>query len=187
MKAKLLFISGGSWSGKTGRATQMASSREDVVWLGTALPTSPSTSERIATLKAQRPQTWATVDTPFDLTNSFLSARKQHPQSLIIIDSVSQWIGNEIAKRSSKHDEEQLANILLRDTDELCHHIHQDPGPIIMVSSDFGTSPPPQDAALRILRMVTGRANQAIADVSNQVELMMAGVVFSTTMKTFRS
>ncbi len=187
MKAKLLFISGGSWSGKTARANQMASSSEDVIWLGTALPTSPSTSERIAILKAQRPQTWTTVDTPFDLTNSFLSARKKHPQSLIIIDSVSQWIGNEIAKRSSKHDEEQLANILIRDTDELCHHIHQDLGPIIMVSSDFGASPPPQDAALRVLRMVTGRANQAIANVSDQVELMMAGIVFSTTMKTFRS
>lgn len=121
-----------------------------------------------------------TYDCPFDLVDELIKTRKKHPNALVIIDSISQWLGNEIAKLSNKHDEQQLVGAVEREIEDLCLFLARDLGPLIVVSSDFGASPPPQDQATRVLRMCTGHANQAISNLADHIELMMAGVVFSS-------
>lgn len=183
MTIDLLFICGGAWSGKTARATHLASRHSEIVWLGTAANTVYGINERVEMLKAARPRTWVNVDTPFDLPTAFSDARKRYPNALIIIDSVSQWIGNEIAKMSTKHDEWQLAEAITRDIDDFCSLLERSNRPVIVTSSDFGQSPPPQEPSSRVLRMCTGRTNQRLSALANVVELMMAGIVYSTTTK----
>ncbi len=180
-----LFICGGAWTGKTARATQLASQQSEVIWIGTAANTVSGINERITTLKAARPSTWVNVDAPFNLVESLADARKKYPNSLIVVDSVSQWIGNEIAKLSAKHDEWQLSEAIMREVDDLSVNLKSNIGSLIVVSSDFGQSPPAQEPASRVLRMCVGRANQQIANIAVSIELMMAGVVFSTTKKEF--
>lgn len=184
MKERLLFISGGSWSGKTERASKLASQAEDVVWIGTAAPSTREFADRINLLKSSRPPHWITYDSPFDLAEALSNARKNHPHALIVIDSVSQWLGNEIARSSGKLDEQQLSEAVARDVEEFSHMLSRDRGAIIVVSSDFGASPPPQEQAARVLRMCVGRANQSVARVADHVELMMSGIVFSSSSKS---
>lgn len=123
-----------------------------------------------------------TYDCPFDLVDELIKTRKKHPNALLIIDSISQWLANETAKLSNKHDEQQLVGAVEREIEDLCVFLSKDEGPLIVVSSDFGASPPPQDQAIRVLRMCNGRANQAISTLADRIELMMAGVVFSTIL-----
>lgn len=183
MTTDLLFICGGAWSGKTTRAMHLASSHSSVIWLGTAANTLAGLDERVATLKALRPQSWTQIDAPFNLPKAIVEARIRNPKALLIVDSVSQWIGNEIAKLSTKHDEKQIAEELNRDIDDLCASLRGEAGSIIVVSSDFGISPPPQEPSSRALRMCVGRANQRLSDIAKTIELMMAGLVFSTIIK----
>ena len=182
MTSKLLFICGGAWSGKTDRALLIARDYEHVLWIGTAAHLLPELKSHIETLKSKRPGHWSIVDQSFDLPKAVKEGRAQHPASLIVIDSISQWLANEIARQSSRYDEQQLQAALLHEIDELCSELEVTlrTNPVVVVSSDFGASLPPQDAPLRSLRKVTGLANQTISSRSDIVEFLTAGVVTFT-------
>ena len=184
MNNDLMFICGGAWSGKTDRAAKLASECKDVVWIGTAANTVNGLHERIGNLKATRPASWSTIDSPFNLVQAVTDARARNPKSLIVIDSVSQWISNEIAKLSAKFDEWQLTEALMREVDDLCAQLSGENHSFIVVSSDFGSTPPPLEPSQRVLRMCAGKTNQAISALSGKLEFMLAGVVYFSTNKT---
>lgn len=182
MSHDLLFICGGAWAGKTERASSIACTHEHVVWIGTAAHTLPDLSHHIEQLKSRRPEHWAIVDAPFNLAEAIKTARMKNPGSVLVIDSVSQWVSNEIAKRSGRTDERQLQDSLAFDLDELISIIRDSmlSAPVIAVSSDFGSALPPQEPAVRVLRKTVGHANQSLSALAGRTEIMMAGIVICT-------
>ena len=186
MSHHLLFICGGAWSGKSDQALAHAHDAKNVAWIGTAAPTFPDLNKQIEYLKASRPRHWKTIDAPFSLPEAISNAHQKNPDSLLVIDSVSQWLGNEIAKLAPRYDESQLFDCLSREIEELSATLTAclASQSLIVVSSDFGQSPPPQDPMIRTLRMTVGLANKMIAAISHKAEFMMAGIVISTKVKT---
>jgi adenosyl cobinamide kinase/adenosyl cobinamide phosphate guanylyltransferase len=180
MKSEILFITGGSWSGKTNRALALASAFERVAWLGTAVANLPGISSRVETIKSSFRPGWCGIDAPLELSRIYNQVAAKDSSTLIVIDSISQWISNEIARLASKHDEQQIAAAIMRDAEDLCLNIRERQQLTIVVSSDFGQSVPPQDAGARLLRMCTGKTNQLLSAIAHRTEIMMAGVVFSS-------
>ena len=179
MTHELMFICGGAWSGKTSRAVKLADSHPNVVWLGTASPALPLLKERVQTLQAERPRHWQHIESPFDLPEAVTKAHQEDTNSIFVIDSLSQWISNEIAKKSSRMDDRQLLDTINRDIDDCVNAITNclAKRPVIIVSADFGQSMPPQIAADRTLRMCVGGSNTRFAMISDRMEVVMAGVV----------
>ena len=179
MAANISLILGGAWSGKTARAQQLASEHHQVLWIGTATETLPELADHIRTLRASRPAHWHHISAPFDLIEALRDASESNPATFIVIDSISQWISNMIARSAARHDDQQVASIITRDVEELCETLsrHSRREQILAVSSDFGQSMPPQESHQRILRRSVGQANVQLAALSKTTEIMMAGVV----------
>lgn len=179
MTPSILFICGGAWSGKSRRAQELALTAPEVVWVGTASSSIPKIQAQVSTLKASRPKHWITIDSPLNLPSNLVEIHKKNPPSLVVIDSISQWISNEVAKHSTRYDQEQLEEKLRLDVDDLCTIIKEiaTSQSLILVSSDFGQSIPPADPLGRTMRMLVGQANQEVASLVNKIEIMMAGVV----------
>jgi len=179
MTSRLTFISGGAWSGKTARAESIAQSYEQVVWIGTALTTLPELAVSTKLLQTARPSHWIHVDAGFNLPETFEKIQREYKTSTIVVDSISQWLCNEFAKGTSRFDEQQLASSLERDVQEVCMMAKRASltQPVIIVSSDFGQSLPPQDHLQRILRHTVGKTNQDFAQAATHVEILFAGIV----------
>lgn len=182
MTHELMLICGGAWSGKTARAVSLASAHPNVTWLGTASDALPMIKERVDALRAERPRHWRHIEAPFDLAEAVTKEHLEDHNSLLVIDSLSQWISNEIAKRSSRMDERQLLDTMHRDIDDFVSVITKclAKRPVIVVSADFGQSMPPQIAADRTLRMCVGTSNTRLANISAAMEVVFAGVVIYT-------
>ena len=179
MTNEFLFICGGAWSGKTARAVHFAKAHQNVVWIGTASPTAPQIKERIESLQAERPRHWRHLEAAFDLPDAITKANHEDASSLFVVDSVSQWISNEIARKSARLDENQLFDTMARESDDFITAIKQCAvkRPLIIVSADFGQSMPPQLAADRTLRMCVGLLNTRLTALSNSMNVCFAGVV----------
>ncbi len=182
MSANITLILGGAWSGKTARAAKLASQHQRVTWMGTATESLPDLADHVRSLRAQRPAHWHHLSAPFDLVEAVKNAVHTSPGDLIVIDSVSQWIANLVARSTSLHDEQQAANIIARDVEDLCQTLRQCVPfkELIIVSGDFGQSMPPQDPHQRLLRRSVGQANHQLAAISRTMEVIMAGVVIFT-------
>jgi adenosylcobinamide kinase/adenosylcobinamide-phosphate guanylyltransferase len=179
MSLNLFLILGGAFSGKTKRAAEVASAYSCVNWIGTAVETLPELSDHIQTLRADRPAHWTHTSAPFDLPDALRAAADRPPTDVIVIDSISQWISNQVARSAPRHDEQQICSLIDRDTEELCDILRQttELKKIVVVSSDFGQSLPPQDSLQKILRRSLGLANTKLAALSKNMELLTAGVV----------
>jgi adenosyl cobinamide kinase/adenosyl cobinamide phosphate guanylyltransferase len=179
MDAHISLILGGAWSGKTDRAQQIASEHHHVLWIGTSTETLPEIADHIRTLRARRPAHWQHVAAPFDLTDALRYALKSETKTFVVIDSISQWISNLIARSATRYDEQQVANIIARDVEDLCELLtrHRRTDQILIVSSDFGQSLPPEDSHQRLLRRSVGQSNAQLAALSKTIEIMIAGVV----------
>jgi adenosylcobinamide kinase/adenosylcobinamide-phosphate guanylyltransferase len=135
--------------------------------------------ERVEQLQAERPKHWRHIESPFDLPEAIAEAHKADKNSLFVIDSLSQWISNEIARKSGLTDDRQLLDSMSRDIDDCVKVITNclATRPVIVVSADFGQSMPPQIAADRALRMFVGTSNTRLAEISGAMEVILAGVV----------
>ena len=179
MTSRLTFISGGAWSGKTARAESIAQSYEHVIWIGTALTALPELAVSTKLLQTARPSHWIHVEAGFDLPEVFEKVQRENKTATIVVDSISQWLCNEIAKSTSRFDEQQLASSLESEAQELCLMAKRASliQPVIIVSSDFGQSIPPQDNLQRILRQRVGKTNQDFAQAATHVDVLFSGIV----------
>ena len=98
---------------------------------------------------------------------------------MIVIDSFSQWISNEMASKSNRYDEQQLLELCRREADDFFSEIEATAksNSILVVSADFGQSLAPQDSAQRIIRMCVGMTNAKLGSISTSAELIQAGFV----------
>ena len=179
MKQELHLIFGGAWSGKTARAETLARSYSQVIWIGTGARTIPDMDEHIRSLQAGRPNHWQHIESPLDLIPKLKEIRKKADHCLIVIDSFSQWISNEIAHRSNRHDDRQLMEIGKHESDEFFSEIESasKSNSILVISADFGQSLPPQDAAQRTIRMCVGTTNARLGSMARTTELIQSGFV----------
>jgi adenosylcobinamide kinase / adenosylcobinamide-phosphate guanylyltransferase len=185
MNHDVQLIFGGAWSGKTARAEVLAKSYDHVAWIGTASRSMPEMDEHIKALQSARPKHWQHFDSPLNLTDTLRNTQKSSASGLIVIDSVSQWLSNEIAQKAARHDDRQLIEILRHESDEFvemlqgCARTHA----LLIVSADFGQSLAPQDSAQRTLRRCVGTTNIRIGALSKTVELIQAGFVIFKNMR----
>jgi adenosyl cobinamide kinase/adenosyl cobinamide phosphate guanylyltransferase len=179
MKKMQIFVTGGAYAGKTARACALASEFDQVLWIGTSSETTPELKSHIEAMRSQRPQHWQHVSAPLNLPEILCKYLASPLFEIAVIDSTSQWIANSIAVNDGRYDEAQLQNILTRDCNDLLdaasdfakHHS------LIIVSSDFGASVPPENLPQRLLRKYVGTINQQLAKQSASVEILASGLI----------
>lgn len=163
--SKLLLLLGGSRSGKSALAVQLASTSERaVIFIATAEPRDDDMRTRIERHRAERPK-WTTIEEPFDLAQALADCP---PTALVIIDCLTLWTSNIMLRGDSEsvissHSTSALAAIAKRGAQT------------IAISNEIGLGIVPDNQMAREYRDVIGRTNQQWARAATKTLFMVAG------------
>jgi adenosyl cobinamide kinase/adenosyl cobinamide phosphate guanylyltransferase len=163
----ITLILGGARSGKSSvaeaRAAQAAGAAGGVTYVATIWPSEPDADldERVAAHRARRPSEWATVEPPYVLSDVLASIR-----GVVLLDSLGSWL-------TAQPD-------MMVDRDALARALSARAEPTIVVSDEVGWGVHPETAIGRRFRDELGALNRAVADVADEVLVVVAGRLLLT-------
>ena len=153
----ITLVLGGSRSGKSALAERLAgASGSRVTYVATAVATDEDMAARIAAHRARRPADWPTVEAGQGLIEALDSIAGP-----ALVDSLGAWVAS--APEFSV-DAEALCRVLTRRRDDT-----------VLVSDEVGLGVHPSSEAGRRFRDALGQLNQAVAEVADDVVLVVAG------------
>lgn len=160
-----LFVIGGARSGKSRYAQARAEAMElTPLYIATAQAFDDEMHDRIARHQSDRGDQWQTVEAPLNLAQAITD--HGHPKRVLLVDCLTLWV----------------TNLMLADQDipaalgGLANAITQAKGPVILVSNEVGWGIVPENALARRFRDEAGLANQQVASVADEVQLVCAGL-----------
>jgi len=173
-----ILVIGGVRSGKSGFAQELALEQgEPVLFVATATAGDEEMAQRIEQHQRARPATWSTLEITTHIGSQIPG--KIGKAQLVIVDCIALLVGNIFSKYS--HQEEQIDASLLEqevtaEISELIDCINRIDAGFIIVTNEVGTGLVPPSKVARLYRDLLGKANQRLAEVSDEVYLMVAGL-----------
>lgn len=154
-----LFL-GGARSGKSVVAERYAAGRAaPVTYVATAVVDGdPDMAARVAAHRARRPAAWATAEAGARLVDVLRTT-----EGTVLVDSLGTWLAH--------HTDFEV------DPAVLVAAVQQRSSDTILVSDEVGLGVHPSTAVGRLFRDALGTVNQAVADIADEVFLVVAGRV----------
>jgi adenosylcobinamide kinase/adenosylcobinamide-phosphate guanylyltransferase len=173
-------VLGGARSGKSAFAERLLVEDEEVLYAATAsrYEGDAEWAERIARHQTRRPQTWQTVElgeSPAQLATLLRTADRT-----ILVDSLTLWLTAAMDAVGAWDDEAwregtprtKLGHLV----SELLDAYSNSARPVVVVSDEVGLSVVPESAGTRRFRDQLGTLNQALAEIADEVALVVAGL-----------
>lgn len=157
-------VLGGVRSGKSRFAQSLIERAGAGLYLATAEAGDAEMAARIREHQERRGQSWKTLEEPVELTAAL--AKNADPARPILVDCLTLWLSNLI---HAGRDVESEAEKLIQALPDLS-------GPVVFVSNEVGLGIVPENAMARAFRDQAGTLNQRIAEVSDLVVFMAAGL-----------
>jgi adenosyl cobinamide kinase/adenosyl cobinamide phosphate guanylyltransferase len=153
----IVLVVGGTRSGKSEVAERIAArAGTDVTYVATGTPSDAGMRARIAEHRARRPAHGATIERPDDLAAALRTA-----PGTVLVDSLGTWVA--------------ATDDFAVDTSALCDALRSRDGVTVVVSEEVGMSVHPPTEAGRRFADALGTVNRAVADVADDVLLVVAG------------
>ena len=159
----VILILGGARSGKSAFAERLIGSAANPVYLATGQPLDDEMRDRIEQHRRRRGGHWTTLEEPLRLTDAI--SRAAAPDRPVLVDCLTLWLSNLLL---AGHD-------LQAETGSLLTLLAAPPGPVILVSNEVGLGVVPEHRLGREFRDHAGQLHQAIAELAQQVYLLVAG------------
>ena len=119
--------------------------------------------ERVSEHRARRDQRWLTAEAPLDLADVLTDMPAGQP---VLIDCLTLWLSNQmLGEWDIEVESARLIDILSRPR-----------GPWFVVSNEVGMGIVPDNPLGRRFRDAQGRLNARVAEVADEVILMVAGL-----------
>jgi len=166
--SSLHFILGGSRSGKSAFAEQLASqSGEPVAYVATCRTEGldPEMQDRLRIHRERRPAHWTTLENQFDLA----TIASEQAGKVILLDCLTLW-ASDAMERGLELD------AMLTELDHGLAALKQNHCRSFIVSCEIGLGLVPMNAELRRYRDFIGSANQCVARHADQATFMAAGL-----------
>ncbi len=177
----LTLIIGGARSGKSAYAIELATAlRRPTLYIATAEAIDPEMKARIRRHRAQRPQTWRTLEEPLEFARRLTS--EPEAESTVIVDCLTVWLGNLLEKHigdKSKPrvaEEKRARRQALAELRLLCKLPEQRRVNLIVISNEVGAGLVPPYPLGRVYRDLLGETNQFVARRADKVLLLVAGI-----------
>ena len=159
---RLTLVLGGARSGKSRFAENLARQHGGLrTYIATAEAFDDEMRQRIAKHREQRAgDGWVTIESTLD------PASVLPRDGLVLLDCVTVWLGNLM-----HHGRDLRAEVA-----KLCAALEVCPAEVILVSNEVGLSIVPENAMARRFRDEQGLANQALAEIADNVYFIAAGL-----------
>ena len=157
----ITLVLGGARSGKSAVAERIAAGLPaPVTYLATATvdPGDDDHAARVAAHLARRDPAWATLEVGAGLVDALRTTT-----GTVLVDSLGTWVAGAL---EAEPDVGQLCDVLARRT-----------GDAVLVSEEVGLGVHPSSEVGRRFRDALGEVNVAVADIADEVLLVVAGRV----------
>lgn len=164
-------VIGGVRSGKSAHGQELAQTLADaesreVVYLATAQALDKGMLDRIEKHQNSRPEHWLLVEESIDIASILLAPENQN--KVILIECMTLWLTNLICL-----EDDEAFN---RHKSAFISAIEQTQAKLVCISSEVGVGIMPMNAMARRFGDEAGLLNQELARLSEQVELVCAGL-----------
>jgi adenosylcobinamide kinase / adenosylcobinamide-phosphate guanylyltransferase len=139
-----------------------------VTFIATARPSDAEMRRKIARHRSERPASWETIEAPVALAEAIASRNSK--ADIIIIDCLTIYVDN--VTSAHRGDVPKVE----REFDRVCREIARCRSSVIVVSNEVGCGVVPAFRSGRRYRDLLGRLNQRVAEISDRVVLMVAGI-----------
>lgn len=165
-------VIGGVRSGKSRYAQNQAfDSAKEVFYIATAEALDDEMKRRIHHHQQDRPSHWHTVEEPLELAKTI--NQYSHPNHFILVDCLTLWLSNILFDKQGGVQSELFQS----ETDALFDLLNGFNHHVLFVSNEVGTGVIGADAMTRRFIDEAGFLNQKIAQLSDQVVFITAGLV----------
>lgn len=179
-RGKLVLITGGARSGKSGFAEEMAMSLSgDVTYIATAEALDEEMKDRIRHHRERRPQHWQTVEEPRRVAEAIAEVGQTAP--VILLDCLTLLCCNLLLEKGRFEGEQffiapEEESRILAYLKEMAGVAREVPAHVIIVANEIGLGLVPPYELGRAYRDLAGWANQAVAEAADEVYFTIAGL-----------
>jgi adenosylcobinamide kinase/adenosylcobinamide-phosphate guanylyltransferase len=168
----ITLVLGGTRSGKSRHAEGLLGDDEPVRYLATArrIPGDPEWDARLDAHRARRSPAWTTVEAP-DVAGLVRAGGGP-----LLVDDLATWLTG-VLDDAGAWEAPTEPDEVGRRVAELVDAVAAAPGRVVLVSAEVGLGVVPGTRAGRLFRDELGALNAALAAVSDEVLLLVAGLV----------
>ena len=164
----ITLITGGARSGKSMQALKLALPYQRKFFIATGEALDDEMTARIEFHRTTRPQDFRTVEEPVQVVGAL--EKIGNSADLVVLDCLTLWVSN-LMQWDSTDD-----GPVLGEADKLAATLKNAPFASIVVTDEVGAGIVPTDhAESRRFRDLLGWTNQKVAEVADQVLMMVAG------------
>ncbi|MGH4120322.1 bifunctional adenosylcobinamide kinase/adenosylcobinamide-phosphate guanylyltransferase [Clostridium sp.] len=179
---KLILVTGGSRSGKSTYAENLAKSFEDeVLYIATCVPFDDEMKDRVRKHRESRPKSWETYEDYRNLKQVY--SREEISFKCILLDCITVMIANLIFDLIGENVEEltseeinAMEKSILNEIKEFIDTADINTQTVILVTNEVGSGIIPDNKLSRIYKDIAGRINQYIALRTDEVYLTVCGI-----------
>lgn len=165
--SRIIFVLGGSASGKSEFALRLAGSKGPRAFVATGQGLDAEMSARIARHQATRASDWDTAEVPLELAAWFARAGSRY--QTIVVDCVTLWLSNLMGLGMKEP-------MVLKRVAGLLKSMRKTKANIVIVSNELGLGLVPADPSARAFRDLAGRVNQLLAAGADEAHLVVSGI-----------
>lgn len=162
-------VLGGCRSGKSSYALELAESVSNSkrLYIATCVPYDNEMKDRVDRHQSERDETWTTVETPLQLSESII--KESNLYDVILVDCLTLWVTNLLLDGKSEEE-------IFEEVKKLSVAIEKSHCPVILVSNEVGAGIVPENKLARQFRDIAGFVNQKMAKCVPDVFFTAAGI-----------
>lgn len=158
---QIILITGGSRSGKSRLAVQLAQLYSPKTFLATAELKDGEMAERASLHRKERGPEWITVEEPIAIGKIL----REVSDGVVILDCLTLWIANLLQQRLD----------IKKHTSEVLEILEDRRSNFLLVTNEVGSGIVPDNTLARNFRDLAGETNQQVARIADRVILMACG------------
>lgn len=165
---KLIFVTGGSRSGKSSYGLEIAKSNSmDKLFIATCIPEDEEMRKRVLLHQQSRPSSWNTIEVNEELVS--VLSKETAKDLVIVLDCLTLFV----SARLINGDDEKL---IRHKVEEIVNIIKNGRSTVIIISNEVGMGLIPDNKLGREFRDIAGFCNQIVAAGSEEVYFMVSGI-----------
>ncbi len=178
---KIIYVTGGARSGKSSFAESLLEEFDNVLYIATAIPFDDEMKDRVKIHRERRKSSWQTLEAYRDFSEGI--NERGRGMDALLFDCVTIMVTNlmlsdfdidwDSADQQSVH---RIEEHVMNHTDELITALKDFNGISVIVSNELGMGLVPPTPLGRHYRDIAGRANQRIAQASDEAYLVVSGI-----------